>query len=56
MLHKFNYIPVAQPILAAAIVRFVGELVAAVVAPSKEEAEDIADLVEVEIPPRPGNR
>ena len=51
MLHKFNYVPVAQPILAADVVRFVGELVAAVVAPSKEEAEDIADRVEVEIAP-----
>ena len=51
MLHKFNYVPVAQPILAADVVRFVGEVVAAVVAPSKEEAEDIADRVEVEIAP-----
>ena len=51
MLHKFNYIPVTQPVLATDVVRFVGELVAAVVAPSKEEAEDIADRVEVEITP-----
>ena len=51
MLHKFNYVPVAQPILAADVVRFAGEVVAAVVAPSKEEAEDIADRVEVEIAP-----
>ena len=51
MLHKFNYVPVAQPILAADVVRFVGEAVAAVVAPSKEEAEDIADRVEIEIAP-----
>ena len=29
--------------------RFVGEPVAAAVAPSKEEAEDLADLVEIEI-------
>ena len=49
MLHKFNYVPVMQPILAADVVRFVGEVIAAAVAPSKEEAEDIADLVEVEI-------
>jgi carbon-monoxide dehydrogenase large subunit len=53
MLHKFNYVPVAQPILAADVVRFVGEAIAAVVAPSKEEAEDIADRVEVEIVPLP---
>ena len=51
MLHKFNYVPVTQPVLAAGVVRFVGELVAAVVASSKEEAEDIADRVEVEIAP-----
>ena len=47
MLHKFNYKPVGQPILADGVVRFVGEPVAAVVAASEEDAEDIADLVEV---------
>ena len=49
MLHKFNYIPVGQPILAADVVRFVGEPVAAVIAASEEEAEDLVDLVELEI-------
>ena len=49
MLHKFNYMPVDQPILADGVVRFVGEPVAAVVAASEEEAEDIADLVELDI-------
>ena len=49
MLHKFNYRPVGQPILADGVVRFVGEPVAAVVAASEEAAEDIADLVEVAI-------
>jgi carbon-monoxide dehydrogenase large subunit len=49
MLHKFNYKPVGQPILADAVVRFVGEPVAAVVAASEEAAEDIADLVELAI-------
>ena len=49
MLHKFNYKPVGQPILADGVVRFVGEPIAAVVAASEEEAEDIADQVEVEI-------
>jgi carbon-monoxide dehydrogenase large subunit len=49
MLHKFNYAPIAQPILAADVVRFVGEPVAAVVADSREAAEDLADLVTVEI-------
>ena len=49
MLHKFNYKPVGQPILADGVVRFVGEPVAAVVAASEADAEDIADLVEVSI-------
>ena len=53
MLHKFNYVPVDQPILADGVVRFVGEPIAAVVAESEEEAEDIADLVEVEIEETP---
>ena len=34
MLHKFNYVPIAQPILAETVVRFVGEPIAAVVAAS----------------------
>jgi carbon-monoxide dehydrogenase large subunit len=49
MLHKFNYVPVGQPVLAKDVVRFVGEPIAAVVAPTREAAEDVADLVEVEI-------
>ena len=49
MLHKFNYKAVGQSILADGVVRFVGEAVAAVVAASEEEAEDIADLVELNI-------
>src|ERR1700687_1660260 len=49
MLHKFDYKPVGQPVLADGQVRFVGEPVAAVVTASEEEAEDIADLVEVTI-------
>src|SRR5215510_8100522 len=49
MLHKFNYVPISQPVLAQDVVRFVGEPIAAVVASSREEAEDIAELVEVEI-------
>lgn len=49
MLHKFNYKLVGQPILAEGVVRFVGEAVAAVVASSEEEAEDVADLVEVTV-------
>ncbi|MCK9907913.1 xanthine dehydrogenase family protein molybdopterin-binding subunit [Microbacteriaceae bacterium K1510] len=49
MLHKFAYKPIGQPILADGEVRFVGEPVAAVVAASEEEAEDIADEVELTI-------
>jgi carbon-monoxide dehydrogenase large subunit len=49
MLRKFNYRPIAQPILAADVVRFAGEPVAAVVASSAAEAEDIAEAVAVEI-------
>ena len=49
MLHKFNYKPVGQPALADGVVRFTGEPVAAVVAASKEEAEDIAEQIELSI-------
>jgi aerobic carbon-monoxide dehydrogenase large subunit len=49
MLHKFNYRPVCQPILAGGQVRFTGEPVAAVVAASTAEAEDIADEVALTI-------
>jgi aerobic carbon-monoxide dehydrogenase large subunit len=49
MLHKFDYVPIAQPVLATEVVRFVGEPIAAVVAPSREAAEDIAEQVAVEI-------
>jgi len=49
MLHKFNYKPVGQSSLANGVVRFTGEPVAAVVAASKEEAEDIADRIALSI-------
>jgi aerobic carbon-monoxide dehydrogenase large subunit len=49
MLHKFNYRPVGQPILADGVVRFTGEPVAVVVAANAAEAEDIADQVELTI-------
>ena len=48
-LHKFGYVPVAQPVLASGFVRFVGEPIAAVVAPSEAEAEDMAEDVVVDI-------
>jgi aerobic carbon-monoxide dehydrogenase large subunit len=53
MLHKFNYVPTSQPILAKDVVRFVGEPIAAVLAASREEAEDIAERVEIEIEEMP---
>jgi carbon-monoxide dehydrogenase large subunit len=56
MLHKFNYRPIEQPILAHECVRFVGEPVAAVLAPTAAEAEDAADRVEVEIAELPAVR
>ena len=49
MLHKFNYQPIEQPLLARDVVRFVGEPIAAVVASSPAEAEDLANSVDVEI-------
>jgi carbon-monoxide dehydrogenase large subunit len=49
MLHKFNYVAVGQPILADGVVRFTGEPIAAVFAPSKDEAEDFCDQIEVDI-------
>jgi aerobic carbon-monoxide dehydrogenase large subunit len=49
MLSKFNYVPVGQPILARDVVRFTGEPIAAVYAASKDEAEDLAEQVEVAI-------
>ncbi|MGH6996380.1 MAG: xanthine dehydrogenase family protein molybdopterin-binding subunit, partial [Stellaceae bacterium] len=49
MLHKFNYRPVGQPILAERVVRFVGEPVAVAVGSSEEEAEDIAEQVVLDI-------
>ncbi|BAT58110.1 caffeine dehydrogenase subunit alpha [Variibacter gotjawalensis] len=49
MLHKFNYRPIAQPILARDVVRFVGEPVAAILGRTDAEAEDFADQVELDI-------
>src|SRR5262249_8834711 len=53
MLHKFNYVPISQPVLARDAVRCVGEPIAAVIAPTREEAEDTADRVEIEIEEMP---
>jgi carbon-monoxide dehydrogenase large subunit len=48
-LHKFGYVPIAQPVLASDLVRFVGEPIAAAVASTEAQAEDLADAVSVEI-------
>jgi carbon-monoxide dehydrogenase large subunit len=51
LLHRPDYVPVAQPALAATRVNHVGEPIAAVVAPTPAQAEDVAELVFVEIEP-----
>jgi aerobic carbon-monoxide dehydrogenase large subunit len=53
MLHKFDYVPISQPILAKDVVRFVGEPVAVAVASSREAAEDVAERVTIEIEETP---
>ncbi len=53
MLDKFGYVPIAQPVLAQEVVRYVGDLIAVVVAPSEEVAEDLAEQVELGIDPLP---
>ena len=45
LLHRPDYQPIEQPVLASGKVRFVGEPVAAVVAGTPEEAEDAAEQV-----------
>ncbi len=42
MLHKFNYKPVGQPVLADGIVRFIGEPVAAVVAQVRKKPKTLS--------------
>ena len=49
ILHRPDYVAVAQPVLADGHVRFVGEPIAAVLAPTAAEAEDVVDQVLVEI-------
>jgi aerobic carbon-monoxide dehydrogenase large subunit len=51
MLHKYGYVAVEQSVLARNLVRFVGEPVAAVLASSEHEAEDLTDRIEVGITP-----
>lgn len=51
LLHREDYRPVDQPVLARDAVRFMGEPVAVVLAPSPEEAEDAAEQVFLDIDP-----
>lgn len=51
LLHRNDFIPVEQPVLARDRVLFAGQAIAAVVADSLMEAEDIADQVFVDIEP-----
>ena len=51
LLHRPEYIPIDQPILASTHVTFVGQPVAAIIAATAEEAEDIAEEVDIEIEP-----
>ena len=51
LLHRNDFRPVEQPVLASGKVRFVGEPVAVVVAPSPEGAEDAAEEVFVDVEP-----
>ncbi len=53
VIETFGYVCIEQPVLAQDTVRYVGDLIAAIVAPSKEAAEDAADLVELDIDPAP---
>ena len=49
LLHRPDYVPVEQPILAGTEVTFAGQPVAAVLAASREEAEDVAEQVYVDL-------
>ena len=51
VLQRKDYVPIAQPILASDRVRYVGEPIAAVIAPSAAAAEDLAELVQVDLEP-----
>lgn len=50
-LYRPDFVKAPQPLLARGRVRFVGEPVAVVVAASPEEAEDLAEQVELDIAP-----
>jgi carbon-monoxide dehydrogenase large subunit len=49
LLHRPDYVAIGQPVLAARRVNHVGEALAVVVAADQAQAEDLADLVELDI-------
>ncbi|MGE0629197.1 MAG: xanthine dehydrogenase family protein molybdopterin-binding subunit [Hyphomicrobiaceae bacterium] len=49
MLHRPDYVAVSQSVLADGVVRFVGEPIAAVIAPTPAMAEDVVDAIEIDI-------
>ena len=51
LLHRPDYVAIEQPVLAADRVRYVGEPIAAVIAASAAEAEDLAEQVVVDLAP-----
>jgi carbon-monoxide dehydrogenase large subunit len=55
VLHRPDYVRLAQPLLARERVRYVGEPVAVVVADTASEAEDLAEQVELDIEPLPAS-
>lgn len=52
-LHRPDFVEVGTPILATGVVRFVGDPIAFVVADTEADAEDAAELVDVQIEPLP---
>ena len=55
VLHRPDYVQLAQPLLARERVRYVGEPVAVVVGEGASEAEDLAEQVELDIEPLPAS-
>ncbi|HET7717730.1 MAG TPA: xanthine dehydrogenase family protein molybdopterin-binding subunit [Bauldia sp.] len=51
LLHRPDYVAVTQPILADGAVTFAGQPIAAAIAETREEAEDVAEQVFVDIEP-----
>ncbi len=49
MIDRFGYVPISQTVLAQDVVRYCGEPIAVVVAPTAEAAEDVAEQVVLDI-------